>query len=266
MTPEMLKDAAKKALEDLKTLAKTDSGATTEQLAVLRTRAFGFNLRYESVGVWDAVARKGDVGRTGPPGYACSQLTEKGDAYALFGVSSPAKPAVPPDDAMLKHAQGYTISDRATDDDMKGLSKQAHDAHKLFYANPSTAELTAFTDEKLADLAKATDAFNIQACKWWYEDTSADHATFLANVKKYTGAIRQANPACKIFIDVGRAADATNNGALATTWVKMLVTIDAQDPKCYDGAYLAAPAQTVGQPNLGMSQIMQMLAWMRPQP
>ncbi|HTL51237.1 MAG TPA: hypothetical protein VL860_01550 [Planctomycetota bacterium] len=264
ITEANLPGKIKEAQAALKKLAANPSGATPEQLTILRGRAFGFNLRDESVAVWEAVARAGDVGRTGPPGYQCSTLTKKGFVFALFGAPSNGQPGKSPDDATMLHAKGYTIADRATDADMAELAKRAHGDHKLFYANPSTTELAALGDEKLAALAKVTDIFNIQACKWWYEDPSPDHAAFLADVEKYSAAIRKANPACKIFIDVGRGGDTTNQGNLATNWVKLLTTIDAKDPKCYDGVYIAAPAQTVGQPSIGMSQIMQMLAWMRP--
>jgi hypothetical protein len=226
----------------------------------LRQKAIGYNIDSTVIDFWNATAHPDDLAKVGPQAYSIASRITKG----IIVLQNPANTAASgPSSDLVSKAKALTIDESVEPHTIIAQGQEARNTGKLFVVAPTGARLLRFTPDQVAQIAKVSDIFIIQAERWLVEDTSPTKATFIGNVLKFSNEIRAANPQCKIYIEVGRRLD--RGGGTADQWIQALSLLYQKDPQSYDGIYLFITRQANDDPNQGIGALHLMIAWLRPQ-
>jgi hypothetical protein len=262
VTKQSLPAEIEKAKAALRAAGPVPADIPPATLQALRAKSLGYNLQDDNLGLWEAAARADDLAKVGPLGYSAAELATKGYIAVEFPREGGRMPQ--PSAALLAKAKALTLAESLEADALSEKAREIHARGKQLAVAPTGALLLAWGPEKVSQLARQADLFVIQAERWLVEDESADKRDFTEKVLTFSRAIRQGNPKCRIFIEVGRRID--RGGGTADHWLHALALLYAKDPNSFDGIYPFISRQPSEDPHQGIGALRQMLAWLRPLP
>lgn len=239
--------------------APIDTPQNDSILTALQKKALGYNLNRDNYQLWQATAREGDLVKIGQSGYNFAEKLDTGFFVIQFPPEGSASPG--PSESLMRRAQSITAPETLEPHQILAEAERARALGKKFVVAPTGARLLRWEDSTLREIAQKSDVFIIQAQRWLVEDTTPNKENFVSRVVMLSEAIRDANPNCKIFIQVGRKAE--RGGGTADEWIDALGHLYTAAPTSFDGIYLFITYQPTT-PDQGFGALKDMVALLRP--